>query len=75
MFGTAGYERVPFMWGAPGDAGIPRRAGRPGGGIRRDRAGRRSAAGASANDAVAALTAAELAGAALRDGEKRVVGA
>ena len=32
-------------------------------------------AGASVNDAIAALTAAELAGAALLDGEKRVVGA
>lgn len=61
VFGTSGYERVPFMWGAPGDevfraalvaqaesfADAVRSGGVP--------------AGAGAIDAVAALTAAELA--------------
>ena len=41
VFGTAGYERIPFMWGPPRRRGVPRRAGRPGGGVRRCRPKRR----------------------------------
>ncbi len=74
VFGTAGYERIPFMWGAPGDevfhAALVAQAEAfaavvQGGG---DAAG----TNAGATDAVAALTAAELARDALRDAGARV---
>ncbi len=69
VFGTAGYERIPFMWGAPGDevfhAALVAQAEAFAAVVR----GGGDAAGtnAGATDAVAALTAAELARDALRD--------
>ncbi len=66
VFGTAGYERIPFMWGAPGDdvfgAALVAQAEAFAAAVRGGKA-----AGAGATDAVAALTAAELARDALRD--------
>ena len=70
-FGTAGYERIPFLWGAPGDevfhAALAAQAEAFADAAR---GGRRAGAGAA--DAVAALTAAELAADALREGAARV---
>jgi myo-inositol 2-dehydrogenase/D-chiro-inositol 1-dehydrogenase len=70
VFGTAGYERQPFMWAQEGDRVFHEalvaqaeafaaavRGGAP--------------AGATGEDAIAALTAAELIGEALADGRKK----
>lgn len=73
LYGTAGYERLPFIWGRPASAGervfhaallaqAEAFASALRGGAR---------AGAGAEDAVAAIAAAELASAALRDGQPR----
>lgn len=71
VFGTAGYERIPFMWGAPGDevfrAALVAQAEAFAAAARGG-----EAVGAGAADAVAALTAAELVRDALRnDGARR----
>jgi myo-inositol 2-dehydrogenase / D-chiro-inositol 1-dehydrogenase len=70
VFGTEGYERVSFMWGARGDdvfhAALVAQAEAFAASVRGG-----GAAGAGAADAVAALTAAELARDALRDGSQR----
>lgn len=74
VFGSAGYERVPFMWGEPGEqvfhnaliAQVDAFAATVRGA---------EPAGAGGKDAIAALTAAELAGDALLDGRTRMVGA
>ena len=61
VWGTAGYERIPFMWGAAGDevfAGSMRRQAEA---FARPRARREREAGRTAADAVAALTVAEMA--------------
>jgi myo-inositol 2-dehydrogenase / D-chiro-inositol 1-dehydrogenase len=67
VFGTKGYERIPFMWGAQGDevfhAALAAQAEAFAAAVR---GGERVGAGAA--DAVSALTAAELARDALRDG-------
>ena len=71
VFGTAGYERIPFMWGTPGDevfhAALVAQAEAFAAAVRSG-----EAAGAGATDAVAALTAAELAAEALRSAGSRV---
>jgi myo-inositol 2-dehydrogenase/D-chiro-inositol 1-dehydrogenase len=73
VFGTSGFERVEFMWGEPGD-GVFRAAlvaqAEAFAAVVRGAA----PAGAGAHDAIAALTAAELAGDALLDGRTREVG-
>ena len=60
VFGTAGYERIEFVWGAPGDevfrAALVAQAEAFAAAVRGG-----EAAGAGAADAVAALSAAELA--------------
>jgi len=72
VFGSAGYERVPFMWGEPGER------------VFRDALVAQAEAfaatvrgapqrGAGAEDAIAALSAAELAGDALMDGQPRAL--
>jgi myo-inositol 2-dehydrogenase / D-chiro-inositol 1-dehydrogenase len=65
VFGTKGYERVAFMWGAPGDevfhAALAAQAEAFAAAVRGG-----EARGAGAADAVAAITAAELARDALR---------
>jgi myo-inositol 2-dehydrogenase / D-chiro-inositol 1-dehydrogenase len=71
VFGTAGYERIPFMWGEPGDevfhAALAAQAGAFAATVRGTAVERAEAAGAAdAADAVAAVTAAELARDALR---------
>jgi myo-inositol 2-dehydrogenase / D-chiro-inositol 1-dehydrogenase len=62
VFGTGGYERTPFVWGATGDdvfhAALVAQAEAFAGAVRGD-AGAAAAAAAGAADAVAALTAAE----------------
>ena len=72
VFGTTRYERVPFMWGAPGDevfrAALVAQAEAFAAAVRGGKA-----AGAGATDAVGALAAAELAKDALRDGARREV--
>jgi myo-inositol 2-dehydrogenase / D-chiro-inositol 1-dehydrogenase len=69
VFGTAGYERIAFVWGAPGDevfrAALVAQAEAFAAAVRGG-----EAAGAGAADAVAALSAAELAREALQ--ERRV---
>jgi myo-inositol 2-dehydrogenase/D-chiro-inositol 1-dehydrogenase len=72
VFGTDGYERVLFMWGAAGDAvfhaALVAQAEAFATSVRGG-----GAAGAGAGDAVAALAAAELAKTALGDGTRREV--
>jgi myo-inositol 2-dehydrogenase / D-chiro-inositol 1-dehydrogenase len=70
VFGSAGYERLEFIWGEPGDAVFRAALVAQ---VEAFAAAVRGAApvGAGANDAIAALTAAELAGDALLDGHPR----
>jgi hypothetical protein len=60
VFGTIGYERIPFMWGAPGEdvfhAALVAQAEASAAAVHGG-----EVAGASTTDAVAAITAAELA--------------
>jgi myo-inositol 2-dehydrogenase/D-chiro-inositol 1-dehydrogenase len=66
VFGTKGYERIPFVWGAPGDevfhAALAAQAEAFAAAVRGA-----EPAGAGATDAVAAIRAAELARDALRE--------
>src|SRR6202011_3950340 len=70
VFGTDGYERVEFMWGAEGDqvfrAAIAAQLEAFAGAVRGG-----DPVGATGQDAIAALTAAELAAEALADGRPR----
>lgn len=72
VFGTAGYDRIPFMWGEPGqrvfEAALVAQAEAFAASL-----GGAPQTGAGAEDAIAALTAAELAGDALLDGRRREV--
>jgi myo-inositol 2-dehydrogenase / D-chiro-inositol 1-dehydrogenase len=74
VFGSAGYERLPFMWDEPGqrvfEAALIAQAEAFAATVRGA-----AQAGAGAEDAIAALTAAELAGEALLDGQPREVAA
>jgi myo-inositol 2-dehydrogenase / D-chiro-inositol 1-dehydrogenase len=74
VFGSAGYERLPFMWDEPGqrvfEAALIAQAEAFAATVRGA-----AQAGAGAEDAIAALTAAELAGKALLDGQPREVAA
>jgi myo-inositol 2-dehydrogenase/D-chiro-inositol 1-dehydrogenase len=70
VFGTDGYERVQFMWGAEGDAvfraAVLAQVEAFAGAVRGA-----EALGAGGQDAIAALSTAELAGEALADGRTR----
>lgn len=72
VFGTAGYERVPFMWGEEGEAvfhaALAAQADAFAATVRGG-----PAEGARSRDAVAALIAAELAGYGIADGRRRDV--
>ena len=72
VFGTAGYERVPFMWSDAGEAvfhaALAAQAEAFAGTVRGA-----PAQGAGTRDGIAALIAAELAGYALADGGRRDV--
>jgi myo-inositol 2-dehydrogenase / D-chiro-inositol 1-dehydrogenase len=72
VFGTKGYQRIPFLWGAQGDevfhAALIAQAEAFAAAVR----GGEEEGGAGVADAVAAITAAELARDALREGRARV---
>jgi myo-inositol 2-dehydrogenase / D-chiro-inositol 1-dehydrogenase len=70
VFGTEGYERVEFMWGAEGDA-VFRAAVLAQLQAFADAVQGAEPLGAGGQDAIAALSAAELAGDALTDGRSR----
>jgi myo-inositol 2-dehydrogenase/D-chiro-inositol 1-dehydrogenase len=73
VLGSAGYARLPYMWGPEGqdvfEGALVAQVEAFAAHVR----GERPQAGAGALDAVAALTAAELAGASLHDGARRAV--
>ncbi len=72
VFGSAGYERIPFMWEEAGQrvfkAALVAQAEAFAASVRGA-----ALTGAGAEDAIAALTAAELAGDALLDGQPREI--
>lgn len=72
VFGTRGYERIPFIWGESGErafgAALIAQAQAFAAAVRGE-----PALGAGGEDAIAALTAAELAGDSLLDGQRRDV--
>jgi len=72
VFGTGGYERIPFIWGEPGQRAfgeaLVAQANAFAAAVRGERQ-----LGAGGEDALAALTAAELAAGSLLDGQRREV--
>jgi myo-inositol 2-dehydrogenase / D-chiro-inositol 1-dehydrogenase len=74
VFGTAGYERVPFMWDEDGQQVFGAALIAQAEAFAATVSGA-AQAGAGAEDAIAALNAAELAGDALLDGQRHDAGA